>query len=131
MLLQPVIDHHRFERLANAPVILHERENQQRQSKLSDSPDQNPYSRLLRDASPPTPTEVNKDGIRKFNWVGNGDWNVDWIETKNGETLRSTDAPARWTYWAIPLFPILGFFIPWGTVRAIGWVLAGFVQPSR
>jgi len=28
-------------------------------------------------------------------------------------------------------FPILGFLVPWGLVRVIGWVGAGFVQSSR
>ena len=79
----------------------------------------------------PEPTEVNKDGIKRFNWVGHGDWSVDWIETQSGERLRPTDPPAKWTYWAIVLLPVVGFFIPWGAGRAIGWVLAGFGQPDR
>jgi len=41
-----------------------------------------------------------------------------------------TTPSSAWEYLCIPLCPILGFLIPWGAVRAIGWVGAGFVKPS-
>ena len=44
--------------------------------------------------------------------------------------LQAGDAPAGWEYLLGTLFPILGFFIPWGAIRAIGWVVAGFIHPS-
>ncbi len=56
---------------------------------------------------------------------------VSSIETEDGQTLYPTPSPALWTYFLIALFPILGFFIPWGAIRAVGWVGAGFVQPSK
>ena len=37
---------------------------------------------------------------------------------------------AAWEYFCVPLCPILGFLIPWGAVRAIGWVGAGFTKSS-
>jgi hypothetical protein len=73
----------------------------------------------------PQPTE----GIRKINW--SHDYVVESIETDDGETFYSTATPAAWLYILIATFPILGFFIPWGVVRSIGWVGAGFVQSSK
>lgn len=42
-----------------------------------------------------------------------------------------TTPTAAWEYLCIPLCPILGFFIPWVAVRALGWMLAGFFHPAR
>jgi hypothetical protein len=53
------------------------------------------------------------------------------IETQDGQTLYPTPAPSAWLYLLIALFPILGFFIPWGAVRAIGWVGGGFVAGPK
>jgi hypothetical protein len=41
---------------------------------------------------------------------------------------RATPSSA-WEYLCISLLPILGFFIPWGAARAIGWTLEGFIHP--
>jgi hypothetical protein len=75
-------------------------------------------------------SEVNKDGIKTINWDRDQVWKdasgIYSIETTDGQTLYPTPAPAAWEYLLIVLFPILGFFIPWGAVRAIGWVGAGF-----
>lgn len=51
---------------------------------------------------------------------------VDSIETEDGNLLLPTPAPSAWEYLLVALFPLLGFFVPWGTVRAIEWVAAGF-----
>jgi hypothetical protein len=39
-------------------------------------------------------------------------------------------APSAWNYLWIPLFPLLGFVVPWGVVRMIGWVIAGFAKST-
>jgi hypothetical protein len=75
-------------------------------------------------------------GIKAINWSQNygvwrHDYRVESIETEDGLTLYPTPSPAAWTYLLIALFPILGFFLPWGTIRVIVWVGAGFVQPSK
>jgi len=75
------------------------------------------------------PSVVMKNGIKAVNW--NHDYGVESIETEDGQTLYSTLAPSAWLYLLIVLFPVLGFFIPWGVVRSIGWVGAGFVQPAK
>jgi hypothetical protein len=68
---------------------------------------------------------VNKGGIKAIHWTKT--LGVESIETDDGQTLYLTRAPSAWRYLLIALFPALGFFIPWGAVRAIGWVGAGFV----
>ena len=57
----------------------------------------------------------------------NYDWRTLGIKTPDGQTLYSTPAPGGWSYAGVILLPLLGFFIPWGVVRAIGWVGAGFI----
>lgn len=42
-----------------------------------------------------------------------------------------TTPSSAWEYLCVPLCPILGFFISWGVIRAIGWVGAGFFQPAK
>jgi hypothetical protein len=72
----------------------------------------------------PIPSVVMNDGIKAINW--SHDYEVQSIETEDGQTLYPTPAPAAWLYLLTALFPILGFFVPWGAIRAIGWVGAGF-----
>jgi hypothetical protein len=79
--------------------------------------------------------EINKDGIKTIFWDKDHVWNdasgVYSIETDTGQTLYPTPAPSAWLYFLAVLFPIFGFFIPWGVVRSVGWVGAGFVQPAK
>lgn len=73
--------------------------------------------------------QVNKGGIKTIHWTE--DNQIESIVPEDGLALYPTPAPAAGTYLLIALFPFLGFFIPWGAIRAIGWVGAGFVQPSK
>ena len=73
--------------------------------------------------------DVNNGGIKTIHW-GEG-FVVASIETQDGQTLYPTPAPGVWSYFLIAILPMLGFFIPWGAVRALGWTLAGFFQPAR
>jgi hypothetical protein len=79
--------------------------------------------------SVPIPSVVMKGGIKTVNW--NHDYGIDSIEMEDGQTIYPTPAPSAWLYSLIALFPILGFFIPWGAVRAIGWVGAGFAASPK
>lgn len=74
-------------------------------------------------------TQVDKGSIRTIYW--SNDYGVKSIETEAGQTLYPTPAPSAWLYLLIALFPVLGFFIPWGATRSIGWVGAGFVAGSK
>lgn len=80
-------------------------------------------------ATTPVPSEVDKSGIKAINW--GQDFAVESIETQDGQTLYPTPAPSAWLYLLIALFPVLGFFIPWGAIRAIGWVGAGFTASPK
>lgn len=73
--------------------------------------------------------EVNKGGIKTIHWTKNND--IESIETEDGQKLFPTPAPAASKYLLLALFPVLGFFIPWGTVRATEWVWAGFAKKSE
>ena len=54
------------------------------------------------------------------------------VSTKNDDsrTLYPTPAPSIWRYALLFLWPLVGFFIPWGTIRGIVWVVTGFIQTS-
>jgi hypothetical protein len=77
----------------------------------------------------PIPSVVMKGGIKTINW--SHDYGIDSIETEDGQTLYPTLAPSARLYLLVALFPVLGFFIPWGAIRAIGWVTAGFVASPK
>jgi hypothetical protein len=68
-------------------------------------------------------------GIKAIHWTGANA--VESIETEDDQTLYPTPAPSAWYYLLIALVPFLGFFIPWGAVRAIGWVGTGFVSGPK
>jgi predicted small secreted protein len=72
---------------------------------------------------------IDKGGINSIHWTKDNE--VESIVTQDGQTFYQTPAPSAWLYLLVVLFPILGFFIPWGAIRAIGWVGAGFFQPSK
>lgn len=74
-----------------------------------------------------TPSELNSSGIKTVYFENR---EIVSIETPDGQKKYPTLAPSAWLYLLIVLFPIFGFFIPWGAIRAIGWVAAGFFQPS-
>jgi len=54
--------------------------------------------------------------------------NVRDIETSGGDKVHRIDPPGIWAYVLIPLFPVLGFFLPWGTIRTLTWIGLGFVH---
>ena len=83
----------------------------------------------LTSGNVPDASAVNKDGIAVVRWTK--PLAIASIETQDGRTLYPTPAPGVWSYVAIALLPLLGFFIPWGAVRAIGWVGAGFTAGAR
>ena len=68
---------------------------------------------------------LDENGIKTIRW--DAGYEVGWIETQDGQTVYSMPAPSAGPYLLIAILPLLGFFVPWGAVRAIGWVGAGFV----
>lgn len=75
-----------------------------------------------------TPSEVNNGGIKAVHFENR---EIASIETPDGQTHYPTPAPGAWSYLLIAILPVLGFLIPWGVVRAIGWMVAGFLQPLK
>jgi len=53
------------------------------------------------------------------------------IETEDGKAVHPTDPPPLWTNLQAPVFPILGFLLPWGAIRVLTWVVTGFFTPPR
>jgi hypothetical protein len=77
----------------------------------------------------PSPSEVNKGGIGTIRWTK--DLGVESIQTADGATLYPTPAPTRWTYFLAAIFPVLGFVVPWGSVRVLEWVGVGFFEKPK
>ena len=107
---------YRFERLVNSDVV------RQEHKKIADWKTIDPKTgeRIQWE------DQVDQGGIKTIQWSTDNE--VESIVTEDGQMLYPTVAPSAWEYLWIPLFALLGFFIPWGVVRAIGWVVAGFVK---
>jgi hypothetical protein len=86
--------------------------------------EQDPYAAIAKPLS-----EVNKGGIKIINWTK--DLGVESIETEDGATLYPTPAPTLWRYLLAAVFPLLGFVIPWASIRALAWVEVGFFEKSK
>ena len=111
--------HNRFELLARSDVVQHERKSMAGWATI----DPQTGERITWEQ------QVNKSGIKTIRWTKDNE--IESIETEDGQALYPTPAPSAWEYLLVILSPVLGFFIPWGAIRAIGWVGAGFVQPSH
>ncbi len=44
----------------------------------------------------------------------------------DGQRVHRTDPPGLWRYLRVFTFPVLGFLIPWGAIRALTWIGVGF-----
>lgn len=90
-----------------------------------------------------THSSVNRNGIRRIQWTGDygvesidasKPWprplDVEAIETQGGEILAPTPSPAAWEYVLIALFPVLGFLVGCGAVRAIAWGVSNSLPQS-
>jgi len=118
-LIRQRADHWQFEQLANSDVIQQERKSL------------GGWVTIDPQTGEPIQWEqkVDKGGIKTIHWTKDNE--IESIDTTDGQYLSPTPAPSASSYLLIALFPILGFFIPWGAVRAIGWVGAGFVASPR
>jgi hypothetical protein len=72
---------------------------------------------------------ASKDGIKSVLWSKNLE--VQSIEKENGEVVISAQQPSLWTYFLVLLFPVAGFVIPWGAIRAVAWVGYGFAESPK
>jgi hypothetical protein len=114
--------HERFEQLATSDAVNHlSKDHQQKKG--------DPWEANVKSVMP------GCCGIKEVVWDTDNVWNdasgIYSIETEDGQTLRPTPTPPAWEYLFAILLPVLGFIIPWGAVRAIGWVVAGFVPSTK
>jgi hypothetical protein len=72
---------------------------------------------------------LNLDGIKEVTVDRTG--TVQMIRLANGSPLQRTESPSLGSYFEMLLYPAVGFLLPWGVVRALAWVVAGFVSPHR
>jgi predicted small secreted protein len=121
--LQSVLEqrarHNRFEQLATSDVVEQERKSQAGWVSIDPKTEERVDWYQL----------IDKGGINTIHWTKDNE--IESIGTQDGQTLYPTPAPSAWLYLLVALFPILGFFIPWGAIRAIGWVGAGFFKPVK
>jgi len=131
--------HEKFDRLVASDAVQQERKAIQKMPDFiphtgAVARETNPYAKMYQDGLRQEYSILPKDGIKTINWdvnhVLNDRSGIYSIETVDGQTLYPTPAPAWWSYVMVVVFPFLGFLVPWGVVRSIGWVGAGFVKPS-
>jgi hypothetical protein len=120
-LMRQRAEQKRFEKLANSQIV-----QQDRYDLLADCVKQTPPK---LDLSAGLSSHLHKDGIDTITWSRG--CQIASITTEDGETVYPTPAPGAWSYVLIAILPLLGFFIPWGAVRAIGWVGAGFAASPK
>jgi hypothetical protein len=145
--------HDRFERLAASEVVQQERtcrslgyDSGCSQVKLPsdytlDKPKQGKYTDAdiaepsqtddFSDIAKPLPSKINAGGIGIINWNHGKAYAIESIETEDGQILYSTPAPNRWLYLFAAILPLLGFALPWGLIRAVEWVGAGFFTSTE
>jgi len=134
--------HARFEQLANSDIVQQERKAIQEDPTSEkqpipegpvtvSAPDGNTYhfAEGTDKAAAIRYFKRRRIGIKAIHWTN--DYGVGSIETEDSQTLYPTPSPAIWTYLLIALFPVFGFFIPWGAIRAFGWVVAGFFKSEE
>jgi hypothetical protein len=73
--------------------------------------------------------KANKEGIKTIHWTKALE--VEFLDMVDGQTLYAEPAPNRWLYLLAAILPLLGFVLPWGFVRAVGWVGAGFFTSPK
>ena len=50
------------------------------------------------------------------------------IVLSTGESIPKTEPPTLMAFMALLLYPLGGFLVPWGTIRVIAWLVAGFLS---
>jgi hypothetical protein len=79
----------------------------------------------------PFASELNTGDVKTINWIKGMSYTIESIETVDGQSLYPKPPPSRWLYLFAAILPLLGFALPWGLVRAVGWVGAGFFASSK
>ena len=69
---------------------------------------------------------VKSNGIDNIQFSGNGQ--IYEIHFDGGSQISDIIPPSDWDYFYLVLFPPIGFFIPWGILKTITWIVMGFVK---
>jgi hypothetical protein len=105
----------KFEQLVASDVVQQERKN------CLDPPPG--YDKLNSQLQP------NRLGIESISWTE--DCRVGTIET-GSDFLFALTPPSLWFSCLLAAsFPFLGFLVPWGAIRAVGWVGVGFIEKKQ
>jgi hypothetical protein len=95
---------------------------------------------------PATGWMVNKSGVKAlYFWASPYDHSpipdkkkptvsaadVSEIEKDNGQRVYRTEAPGLRSYLLIPVFPVLGFCLPWGAIKTLTWIGLGFSRSGK
>jgi hypothetical protein len=72
---------------------------------------------------------ARKEGIKSILW--NKNLEVQSIEKEDGDVVIPAQPPSLWTYLLVVFFPVVGFVIPWGAIRALMWVGYGFTESPK
>jgi len=114
--------HNRFELLVASPVIQKDRKE------LMDAIQKDWFARN----APPDERkrmasleEKGVGGVERFT-VEPSTGAITSIELSTGESIQRTDPPTLLAYMALPLYPLIGFMVPWGAIRLLTWIGAGF-----
>jgi hypothetical protein len=81
------------------------------------------------EASDPPNSTINRNGINTIHWTKTLE--VDFLDMADGQVLYAESAPNRWLYLLVVILPLLGFGLPWGLIRAVGWVGTGFFTSTK
>ena len=119
--------------------LVHQRARYQQFKKLLSAPAlNNLYShesgKAIDSFVPDDPQLIGQDGIQSVHFEESSvkrthkllRGQVDRIETMDGTRLYRSDGETAIFLWLVPIGPLLGFLIPWGTVKTISWIGAGF-----
>ena len=66
---------------------------------------------------------VHRDGIGE---VEGRSRQINLIHLESGETVGDVQPPSATDYLADGSLPLIGFLVPWGAIRILAWLIAGF-----
>jgi hypothetical protein len=69
--------------------------------------------------------KASGDGIDQFT-VDPSTSTITSIQLSTGELLSRTPPPTLMAWIVLPLYPLIGFLLPWGATRVLAWVGVGF-----
>jgi len=67
---------------------------------------------------------VEEGGVSRIYFDGKGE--VNCIATADGLRVYPVEAPGIGSYVQIPVWPVLGFILPWASLMVFAWIVAGF-----